>query len=475
MSFLSDAKIVTHELNEFFQDSITSKRPVINQQPLEQIIVDLKLESFAKDGGLTGDQLTAFLKRYFSTATALYHPGYMAHQVAVPHPNGALGSLIDGFTANPMAIYEMGPGSTSIEYFVINWMLKKVGWIPAPDVRDSFQTESGSGILTHGGSLANLTALTAARNKIAPEAWELGVPGDLALLVSPASHYSVARAAGILGIGQKAIYHLEVDARGAVRPDQLNSIYDRVIQDGRRPMAVVVNACQTATGIHDPLQAIASFCNDRQIWLHVDGAHGASALLSEKYRFQLKGIEQADSLIWDTHKMMCTPTLCAALLVKDHNDLNKVFKQEASYLFHQKEQPGIDMGHQTVECTKAALGLRFFMVLGAMGESGLAQHIDRQYDLAAYAYEFIHKQSDFEVPLRPETNILCFRIAGSDHLQIKIRDELIARGQFYISSANVFNRRYLRLALMNPATTQDEIHALINSIRAIAKELRIRS
>lgn len=129
------------------------------------------------------------------------------------------------------------------------------------------------------------------------------------------------------------------------------------------------------------------------------------------------------------------------------------------------------MGHQTVECTKAALGLRFFMVLGAMGESGLAQHIDRQYDLAAYAYEFIHKQSDFEVPLRPETNILCFRIAGSDHLQIKIRDELIARGQFYISSANVFNRRYLRLALMNPATTQDEIHALINSIRAIAKEL----
>ena len=473
MSFLSDAEIVVHELDEFYQDSIARKRPVIHQEPLEKIAADLKLDAFAREGGLTGARLSDFLKCYFSTATSLYHPGYMGHQVAVPHPNGSLGSLVDGFTANPMAIYEMGPGATSIEYFVLNWMLAKVGWLPAPQDRHTFTGGSphGSGILTHGGSLANLTALAAARNAIAPEAWEMGVPGDLALLISPAAHYSVARAAGILGIGQKAIYHLEVDERGAVLPQKLDSVYERVIADGRRPMAMVVNACQTATGIYDPLDPIGGFCNDRKIWLHVDGAHGASALLSERYRFLLDGIEQADSLTWDAHKMLCTPTLCAAVLVRDHRNLNKVFQQEASYLFHQKEQPGIDVGHQTLECTKAALGLRFFMVLGAMGESGLAQHIERQYDLALLAYEFLLTQPDFETPLRPESNIVCFRIAGSDEKQILIRNELIARGQFYISSANVFDKRYLRLALMNPATTETDIHDLIALIREISSGL----
>ena len=132
MSFLSDADIVIRGLNTFYEDSISARRPVINQEPLEQIVGTLGLDGYVRHGGLTGESLADFLSKYLVTATSLYHPEYLGHQVAVPHPNGPLGSLIDGFTANPMAIYEMGPGATSIEYFVINWMLEKIGWQPAP-------------------------------------------------------------------------------------------------------------------------------------------------------------------------------------------------------------------------------------------------------------------------------------------------------------------------------------------------------
>jgi L-2,4-diaminobutyrate decarboxylase len=182
----------------------------------------------------------------------------------------------------------------------------------------------------------------------------------------------------------------------------------------------------------------------------------------------MNGIEKADSLTWDAHKLLMTPTLCAALLVRDHRHLDTAFEHEASYLFHEKVQPGFDFIHRTFECTKAGLGLRLFLVLAAVGERGLADHIDRQFDLTARAYDYFRRQRDFECPVKPESNILCFRIAGmSDEEHIRIRDRLIAGGRFYISTASFKGARYLRLVLMSPATTLDTIDRLIREVRAL--------
>ena len=470
MPFITDAEIVARALNTFYDESVSAQRPVINQEPLEHIIEELNLAAYVREGGLTGQPLADFVDRYLATTTRVYHPEFLAHQGAVPYHTGVLGSLIDGFTANPMAIYEMGPAATSIEYFVINWMLEKVGWQPAPLNRRLSNENSphGGGILTHGGSLANLTALIAARNQAAPAAWETGVPHDLVLLAPAASHYSIARAAGVLGIGQKAIVHLEVDERGAVIPEKLAVALERVRNEGKRPIAVVANACQTAVGIYDPLSEIGEFCAAHGIWLHVDGAHGASALISDKYRHLMQGVENANSLTWDAHKMLRTPTVCAALLLRDHRLLDTAFQQEASYLFHEKEQPGVDLGHRTFECTKAALGLRLFMVLGALGERGLAEYVERQWNLTLQAYEYISGQADFECAVRPESNILCFRTTGSDQKQLRIRDALIAQGRFYLSSTTFRGKRYLRITMMSPSTELEDIQRMVNMIRQIA-------
>lgn len=475
MSFLSDAEIVIEALEKYYRESVSNQQPVINQEPLEQIIEKLNLALYIQDGGLDGKLLADFLDQYLSTTTRVHHPEFVGHQVAVPYHTGALGSLIDGFTNNVMGIYEMGPGATSIEYFVVNWMLEKVGWKPAPlNSRNATENNShGGGILTHGGTLANLTALLAARNQVAPDAWELGLPHDLSLLAPAEAHYSITRAAAILGIGQKGIYQLEVDERGTIIPEKLEIILDRLQNDGKRPIALVANAAQTAIGTYDPLDEIGEFCNTNGIWLHVDGAHGASALLSEKYRHLLKGVEKADSLTWDAHKMLRTPALCAASLYRDHHHIEGAFQQEASYLFHEKNQPGIDLGHLTFECTKAGLGLKLFLVLGALGEQRLGDYIERQWDLALQTYDYIKQQSDFESGVRPQSNIVCFRIKGSDQKQLHIRDALIAQGHFYLTSTSFRGKRYLRLTLMNPDTTLEDMQRLINMIRNIAEGISL--
>lgn len=128
MSFVSDAEMVIKVLNEYYIESVSGKRPVINQHPLGEIINDLNLATHVKKGSLSQDYLLEFIKKYLSLTTRLHHPSYLAHQVAAPHYAGALGALIDGFTNNAMAIYEMGPAAASIEYFIINWLLEKVGW-----------------------------------------------------------------------------------------------------------------------------------------------------------------------------------------------------------------------------------------------------------------------------------------------------------------------------------------------------------
>jgi len=475
MPFLSDTETVIKTLKEYYDESVSEKKPVIVQPSLEDIIDDLDLASFVKEGGLTQDRLLEFMEKYLSSATRLHHPTCMAHQVAAPHYAGAIGSLIDGFTNNAMAIYEMGPAAAAIEYFIINWLLEKVGWPPSPIAapNDNKNVNFAGGVLVHGGSLANLTALIAARNRTAPDVWKKGTPTDLALLAPQGAHYSVARASGILGIGQDAIYYLDVDQRGAIIPDRLPDAFEKLKNDGKRAFALAANACSTAVGIYDPLQEIGDFCRAHDIWFHVDGAHGASALLSKKYRHLLKGVEKADSIIWDAHKLMRAPTVCAALLVRDHRTIDRAFQQEASYLFHEKEQPGFDFMHRTVECTKAGLGLKFFMVLAAMGEQGLAEHIERQMELAVEAFEYIHPLTEFECPVRPQSNILCFRIEGSDHLQLLIRNKLIADGEFYISTTSFNGVRFLRLALMNPNTELEHIKKLIQRVREIRDSIAI--
>ena len=191
---------------------------------------------------------------------------------------------------------------------------------------------------------------------------------------------------------------------------------------------VSCNACTTATGLYDPIDEVAEFCESHNLWLHVDGAHGATALLSDKERHLMKGISRADSLTWDAHKMMRTSALSAAILFKDQKSMAGTFHQDASYIFYGDDQIGFDVGPYAVECTKSALGAKLFWVLAMEGEGGMANFVEKQYADTRKFYELINAQADFTCPYKPEANILCFKYDGVDgnDAQLALREKILA-------------------------------------------------
>ena len=237
-------------------------------------------------------------------------------------------------------------------------------------------------------------------------------------------------------------------------------------------MALVAAACATSTGLHDDLQAVGRFCRERGIWFHVDAAHGASALLSPGHRRLLRGIESADSVVWDAHKMLRTSGLCAAVLVRDARRLEAAFQQEAAYLIydHDAGEPQPDLLGRQVECTKAPLGLKIFLNLAWRGERWLGEYVGAQYDKTARFFDLIEAREGFHCLCPPESNILCFRYGDDSALQVALRERLVAEGRFHLSSTEIGGRRWLRMAVMAPATDEATVEGLLDAIERVASE-----
>jgi L-2,4-diaminobutyrate decarboxylase len=446
--FTKAAEITTEQLAAYVDDSQRGFGPVLRRRSPKELEATLDLRRYIREGGMTANSYRDFLRTYLAEGTRLHHPAYLAHQVASPDFPAALADLIHGTSNNPMAIYEMGAAGATVEFTVLEWMLEKVGF-----------GADGGGVLTHGGSLANLTALLAARAAAAPEAWVDGNPADLALLASPSTHYSLTRATGILGLGTNCVVPLAVDDLGRIDVARL----PEALEHRRRPIALVANACATGTGLYDDLRGVGEFCRAHGIWFHVDGAHGASALLSDEHRRLLDGIELADSVIWDAHKMLRTSSVAAAVLTRRHADLDAAFQQEASYLFYGDQ--GFDLIGRTVEGTKAELGLKLFLNLAWRGERGLGDYVARQYATAHRFWELANERSGFECPYEPESNIVCFRYGTGD--QGAIRERLMGEGTFHLTSTELGGGRYLRVTVIAPATDEQTLTSLLDHIAQI--------
>jgi L-2,4-diaminobutyrate decarboxylase len=273
----------------------------------------------------------------------------------------------------------------------------------------------------------------------------------------------------MLGLGERAVVDLEVDEYERIVPGALGDGLERCRAAGRRPMALVAAACATSTGLHDDLEAIGAFCREHGIWFHADAAHGGPALLSPGHRHLLRGIESADSVIWDAHKMMRTSALAAAVLLREDRRLDEAFRQRAAYLIYEDdEEERPSLLERQVECTKAALGMRIFMNLAFRGEDGIGRYVAEQYDKTVRFWELIEARPGFECLSRPESNILCFRYGRDPELQVRLRERLLRERRFHLSSTEVSGERWLRMTVMATATSEETIEALLDAIEAIA-------
>ena len=460
--------VVSEALEQYIKQSTTVDSEVLNQKAPESIAKQLKVEELFHKGFQNTNQIKDFVNTYLEHTNHLKNPRYMGHQVAVPHDLSGIPDWIHGTINNPSSLYEMGPAGATLEGFMINWMLQQLGWFKGNDLTDFSRIEpNGSGILTHGGSVANLTALSAARAFAAPEAWEEGSPDDLVVLGPSTSHYSIVRALSIMGMGKKSFVPVPVDENEVIITSALEESYSQIKKEKKRVMAVVANACATSTGLFDPLDEMADFCEKNKLWFHVDGAHGAVALLSPKHKHKVKGIERADSIIWDAHKMMKVPSLCTAVLFKEQKNMWNCFRQKGSYVFHENEVVGMDSMPFTVECTKSALGTKLFWSFALEGEKGIVDFVENSFEQAKELYTYLKSNKNFFCPYPPQSNILCFQYKPDtldDQQQLALRYALINSGAFYITSCVIQGKRYLRTVLMNPLSNLEDFKALVKSI-----------
>jgi L-2,4-diaminobutyrate decarboxylase len=336
--------------------------------------------------------------------------------------------------------------------------------------------QGADGILTSGGSLGNLTGLLAARQERGgSDPWEEGTRCGLpmAVMVSEESHYSVARALKIMGLGSQGLIMLPVNERLQIRPELLETTLLAAQAKGRQIIAIVANACSTSTGAYDALPEIGEFAKKNGLWFHVDAAHGGAARFSPKYRHLVAGLELADSLVIDFHKMMLCPALATAVLFSDGTVLNRVFSQKAGYLLPEQQQtPWQDIARSTIECTKKMMGLKVMMLLTIIGEGVFSEYVTRVYDLTGDFAAVLKGESDFKLAVEPQANIICFRHQPGQvpanqwgKYNDQLRRQLIAHGRFYIVQTSIAGEIYLRLTLMNPFTSLSDLQELLTEIR----------
>ncbi len=402
----------------------------------------------------------------------IHHPHNMGHQVSCPLPMAALCDLVASLTNQAMAVYEAGPSATMLERQVVRWLCTLI---------DEHAWSGAGGVLTSGGAQANLTALLVARqvstSKANPSSniWKDGITkqSPLKILASEHAHYSVSRAAGIMGLGSDSVIKIATDKNGRLDLKALQNAHQTCLENKETIIAVVANAGCTPTGSIDSLQAIGEYCQAHDLWFHVDGAHGASALLSDIHREKLSGIALADSVVWDGHKLMYMPAAVSAVLFKNEQHSYAAFSQDASYLFQgdSHEDEAFNLSYRTLECTKRMMGLKLWAAFSLYGTVGMGALVDEAFAKAKVVAEKIHRKSSFELLMKPETNIVCFRYfnkelsqeATNKH-QSDIRQHIIQSGAFHITQVNLHGVTWLRTTLMNPFTTALDLDELLEIV-----------
>jgi L-2,4-diaminobutyrate decarboxylase len=458
--FRGEARALVDQLADYLQSATTrGPMPVLPWQAPSERQAHWPAEFPAEPSG----DFSALITRVLAESNHLHHPRYIGHQVTSPLPLAALCELVAALLNNGMAVYEMGPASTVMERSVIRWLCARAGYGDGAD-----------GFLTSGGSVGNLTALLAARQSRAGfDAWKSGLTGGppLAIIAAEATHYCVKRSAQIMGLGADGVVPVGVDPACRLRPELLEAALAEAQRRGRKPIAVVASAGSTAAGAFDPFEPIADFCERHGLWLHVDGAHGGSAVLSQKYRALTRGMERADSIAWDMHKLMLMPALCTAVLFQKSAHSYAAFSQEASYLF--AGEPEYNGAVRTLECTKRMMSLKVYASLSLLGTRMFADYIDRMFDLARRFAQLIAETRDFELAVEPDCNIVCFRHvpAGAgdlDALQTRVRQAILAEGSFYLVQTGLGGKTWLRTTLINPLTSDQDLLALLERVRAAA-------
>lgn len=490
-------------------DGFLTSHIVAKEKPLQEIERDFAASQIPEQPEFVSDHTEALLNKLVAHSVHTASPRFIGHMTsALPYFLLPLAKLMVGLNQNLVKI-ETSKAFTPLERQVIGMMHHLVyGQSETFYQQWMHSAEHSLGAFCSGGTVANITALWVARNRLlAADGDFAGISADglaagllhygykrLVILVSERGHYSLSKAADVLGIGRKNLVAIPTDENNRIQVDALRQTCEQLQQEGSKVMAIVGIAGTTETGHIDPLEAMADIAEDYQIHFHIDAAWGGATLLSSTHRQLMSGVERADSVTIDAHKQMYVPMGAGMVLFKQAHLANAI-EHHAEYVIRRGSK---DLGSRTLEGSRPGMAMLVYSALHVMGRKGFELLIDTSLEKAKYFAQLISNQKDFEVITHPELCLLTYRYIPADikralsnasaeqvaavtpalnALTRFIQKSQRESGKSFVSRTKLTPAQYhheptvvFRTVLANPLTTEAMLEEILREQRDIAAQ-----
>ncbi|MEZ6243217.1 MAG: aminotransferase class V-fold PLP-dependent enzyme [Phycisphaerales bacterium] len=433
-------------------DAEVPVRPVRTPEDLES---DLALEITGVGAPL--HEVIAKLWRVMAATPSTTSVKFFNQLFAGQDAAATVADIVSAVANTPMYTFKSGGPQILIEKACIRRMAAKVGY------------EDGDGIFAPGGSLSNMAAMILAPQRGRRGPRDAGLNGSRAIVyTSEECHYSVRKAAGMVGIGRENVRFVPADPDGRMDPKALRRMILEDRASGARPIMINATAGTTVQGAFDPIDAVADVARELGVWLHVDGAWGGSALLCERLRPLMKGVHRADSVTWDAHKLLGVPLTSSVLLTKRRGLCRQNFDESASYLY-QEDDDDLNPGRSSIQCGRRNDALKLWTAWNHHGDAGYDRMISHMRDLAERARDVIAADPALVLSHEPQFVNVCLEVRG------KPSDDVCAllgrRQKAKVGWGVVKGRKVIRLVFANPEVTMDGVEELIADIREVATDL----
>ncbi|WP_421175923.1 pyridoxal phosphate-dependent decarboxylase family protein [Metabacillus dongyingensis] len=403
------------------------------------------------------------------------HPLTAAHLHCPPMiPGLAAEAVISGLNQS-MDSWDQSGAATMVEQYVMNGLC------------GMFQLPDGDGVMTSGGTQSNLMGLLLARERAALKFWgwnikKQGLPKELhrlKILCSEAAHFSVQQAASILGLGEDSVVLVKADEKYRMCMKDLAACLYNLKENGELPFALIGTAGTTDFGSIDPLEEMSSLAKDYDLWFHADAAYGGGLVLTDTHKHKLAGLEKADSITVDFHKMFYQPISCGAFLVKNRESFSFI-RHHADYLnpIEDEEDDIPNLVFKSIQTTRRFDALKPFLSFQLVRKEEWAEMIDHTLLLAQKTYELLKKEREFSVYHQPELSTVVFRYIGTgiltheklNQLNYQIREILLKNGEVIMARTKVDGDACLKFTFLNPLTKMADVKKIIRRMKEIGED-----
>ena len=417
------------------------------------------------------------------------HPRFFGYVASPSTPVGAYADLLASALNANVTSWRSAPAATEVEKTVVRWMAELVG----------YGSDTG-GLLTSGGSMANLTALLISHRAAAP--LDVSIKGlsamdsPMTVYASEQVHLSIPKAADVLGLGREQVRMVAVDEMFRMDVRLLRESIESDLRRGLKPFCIVASAGTVNTGAVDPLDEVARVSQGYGLWFHVDGAYGAFGALDAERSHLFRGMERADSLSLDAHKWLYAPVDCGCLLFRDTEKARAALSTvEADYIkvHEEEEREAFAFWDYGIELSRRFRALKLWMMMRYYGVRRLSEAVMHDNALAEYLAQMVRESEDFELLAPVCLSICCFRyvpeemrlrLEGAqdkeerearerelDEINMRIMQSVQRGGRAYVSNATLRGRFSLRACITNFRTTRADLRQTLEIIREAARAL----